>query len=59
MLELDAAGGCGGGGEEAVVVAAVGAPDGEEQDGHEVEAGEAGGPGGADDSVGGDVSVGL
>ena len=51
MLELDAAGGL----EQAVAVAAVGLQDGDEQHGHEVEAGEAGGPGGADDSVGGDV----
>ena len=36
-------------------MAAVGLQDGDEQHGHEVEAGEAGGPGGADDSVGGDV----
>ena len=36
-------------------MAAVGLQDGDEQDSHEVEPGEAGGPGGADDSVGGDV----
>jgi len=36
-------------------VAAVGEEDSDEQHGHEVEASEAGGPGGADDSVGGDV----
>ncbi len=41
--------------EEAVVVVAVGTPDGEDEDGHEVEAGEAGGPGGAGDTEGGDA----
>ncbi len=40
---------------EAVGVFAVEVPEGEGEDQHEVEAGEAGGPGGADDSVGGDV----
>jgi len=39
-------------GEEAVVVVAVGAPDGEDQDGHEIEASEAGGPGRAGDAEG-------
>ncbi len=41
--------------EAAVVVIAVGAPDGEDQDGHEVEAGEAGGPGGSGDAEGGNT----
>ena len=44
-------------GEEAVVVVAVGTPDGEDQDAHEVEAREAGGPGGAGDAVGWDAVV--
>ena len=37
------------------MVVAVGAPDGEDEDGHEVEAGEAGGPGGAGDAEGRDA----
>jgi len=37
------------------VVVAVGAPDGEDQDGHKVEAGEAGGPGRAGDAEGWDA----
>ena len=41
--------------DEAVVVVAVGAPDGEDEDGHEVESGEAGGPGRTGDAEGGDA----
>ncbi len=41
------------------MVVAVGAPDGEDEDAHEIEAGEAGGPGGAGDAEGWDaVAVG-
>jgi hypothetical protein len=43
--------------EEAVVVVAVGTPDGEDEDGHEIEAGEAGGPGRASDAKGGDAEA--
>ena len=58
VLEFDTAGGfVVEAGEEAVVVVAVGAPDGEDEDGHEVEAGEAGGPGGAGDAEGGDADA--
>ncbi len=42
-------------GEKAVVVVAVGAPYGKDEDAHEIEAGEAGGPRRAGDSEGGDA----
>ena len=44
-------------GEEAVVVVAVGAPDSDDQDAHEVEAREAGCPGRTGDAEGGDAAA--